>query len=85
MEGIVIEGIVDSDLVALWTGDHNLPKSNDFVRGHSVQSPIPVWVTELVCGLNPSILIDRVSSGNLLCMRLYDLLIITNGTSVNEL
>jgi len=82
MEGIVVEGIVDSDFVAIWSGDHDLPKSNDFIRGHSVKSPIPEWLTELVCGLNPSILIDSVSSGNLFRMRLYDLLM--NGTSVER-
>ena len=74
MEGIMIEWIVNSKIVAIWTSDCDLSKSNDLVRGHRVQSPIPERMTELVCSLNPSILVDRVGSRNLLRIGLYNLL-----------
>lgn len=74
MEYVMVQGVVDSNPIAIRRSDCNLLQGNYFVGGDRVYSPVPKGMTKFFSGLLPGCLVNRVSGGNSLSMRLYDLL-----------
>src|SRR6266545_5666556 len=70
----MIQGIVDSNFLAIRCSDSNLFQRNDFVRRDSIRSPIPERLAKLGGSCIPSWFINSVSCGDFQGMLLDNLL-----------
>ena len=60
LEGIVVQGIVDLDPVAIWSCDVDFFLRNHFIRRYRVRGEIPVRLTKVFGGLFPFRLFGEV-------------------------
>jgi len=60
LEVIVVQGIGDRDLPAIWNYDFDFYQSDHFIRRYWVRGKIPVRLTKILSGLFPFCLINAV-------------------------
>ena len=53
VEAVVVKGVVDGSLLSVRRGDRHLLQSDDLVWGHSIRSPVPVWLPKVGRSLYP--------------------------------